>query len=112
MTIRPPAPPVAADDYDAFTITTTIAEADAAAAALARLVDVLSAEHPAGDLAASLNCTEADAIADVLRTRCAAGPHTPGSTHTPSRTGPTTSTTPPTDREPPEPTDRGSAPTP
>ncbi len=63
----------APDDYDALTITTTIAEADAATAALARLVDVLSADDPAGDLAASLNCTEADAIADVLRTQGAAG---------------------------------------
>jgi len=66
MTIRPPAPPAAADDYDPLTITTTVAEADAAAAALARLVDVLSAEQLARDLAASLNHTAADAIADVL----------------------------------------------
>ncbi|UQB17865.1 hypothetical protein [Clavibacter nebraskensis] len=61
------------DDHDALTITTTVAEADAATAALARLVDVLSADGVTGDLAAALSCTAADAIADVLRTHGAAG---------------------------------------
>ncbi|MDO4027171.1 hypothetical protein QKG93_14635 [Clavibacter michiganensis] len=61
------------DDYDALTITTTVAEAAAAAAALARLVDVLSADELSGSLAAALDCTAADAIAGVLRTQGAAG---------------------------------------
>jgi hypothetical protein len=61
------------DDHDELTITTAIAEGDAATAALARLVDVFSADGLAGDLASALSCIEADAIADVLRTQGAAG---------------------------------------
>ncbi|MEJ1816048.1 hypothetical protein, partial [Clavibacter michiganensis] len=59
--------------HDALTITTTVAEADAATAALARFVDVLSSDDLAGDLAAAMSCTEAEAIADVLLTQGAAG---------------------------------------
>lgn len=61
------------DDHDELTITTALTEADAATAALARLVEVFSADDLAGDLAAALSCTEADALADVLRTQGAAG---------------------------------------
>ena len=61
------------DDYDALRLTTTVAEDDAATAALAHFVDVPSSNDLAGDLASAMSCTEAEAIADVPRTQGAAG---------------------------------------
>lgn len=61
------------DDHDELTITTAVTEADAATAALAQFVAAFSADDVAGDLASTLSCIEADAIAAVLRTQGAAG---------------------------------------
>lgn len=61
------------DDHDELTITTAAIEANAATAALARLVEVFSADDLAGEVASTLSCIEADALADVLRTQGAAG---------------------------------------
>ncbi|MBF4632675.1 hypothetical protein ITJ42_15760 [Clavibacter michiganensis subsp. phaseoli] len=60
------------DDHNELTVTTAVTEVDEAAAALVHLVEVFSADDLAGDLAATLSCMEADAIADVLRTQGAA----------------------------------------
>jgi hypothetical protein len=57
------------EDFDELTITTAVEDADAPTAALARLVEVFSAD----DLASALSCIEVDAIAAVLRTQGAAG---------------------------------------
>ncbi|MDO4039268.1 hypothetical protein [Clavibacter michiganensis] len=57
------------DDHDELTITTAVAEGDAATTALAQFVDAFSAD----DLASAMSCIEADAIAAVLRTQGAAG---------------------------------------
>ncbi|MBF4632699.1 hypothetical protein ITJ42_15880 [Clavibacter michiganensis subsp. phaseoli] len=61
------------DDHDELTVTTAVAEGDAATTALAQFVEAFSADDLAGDLASAMSCIEADAIAAVLRTQGAAG---------------------------------------
>ncbi|WP_052663296.1 hypothetical protein [Clavibacter michiganensis] len=60
------------DDHDELTVTTAVAEGNAATTALAQFVEAFSADDLAGDLASAMSCIEADAIAAVLRTQGAA----------------------------------------